>query len=185
MEPGEAAGESRGVSRRASGTGFRWSHGPAPRGGRTVRTEVLVPVGPWAAFRFVGDPRNLDGVTPPWFRLRILRGAEEELDVGSEIEYRLRIRGVPFLWRSRIEVWDPPHRFAYRQERGPYRAFVHDHVFEPDGSGTVVRDVVDYRVPGGAVADRLLVLPALEGIFRHRSLRLAEVLGGNRTDAET
>jgi hypothetical protein len=40
--------------------------------------------------------------------------------------------------------------------------------------GTLVSDVVDYAVPGGALVQRLLVRPDLERIFDYRARRLAD-----------
>jgi ligand-binding SRPBCC domain-containing protein len=39
---------------------------------------------------------------------------------GLEIEYRLRLYGLPIRWRSRIDVWEPPRRFVDRQIAGPF-----------------------------------------------------------------
>ena len=44
-----------------------------------------------------------------------------QMHEGVEIEYRLKIRGIPIGWRSRITTWDPPHCFVDDQVRGPYR----------------------------------------------------------------
>ena len=39
------------------------------------------------------------------------------------------------LWRTRINAWQPPHRFVDEQLRGPDRLGRHEHTFE-------ARDVV-------------------------------------------
>ena len=48
---------------------------------------------------------------------------------GTLIDYRLRFRGFPLRWRSEITAWDPPHRFADAQVKGPYRQWIHEHSF--------------------------------------------------------
>jgi cytosine/adenosine deaminase-related metal-dependent hydrolase len=48
---------------------------------------------------------------------------------GAEIDYRLRLRGVPIRWRSRITAWEPPRRFANRyawRASDLYRQLVRD-----------------------------------------------------------
>jgi len=96
---------------------------------------------------------------------------------GTRIEYRLRLHGIPLRWRSRISDWDPPRRFVDVQERGPYRLWRHEHVFERREGGTLVRDRVEYAVPGGWVVDRLFVRRDLARIFEYRSRALQELFG--------
>ena len=119
-------------------------------------------------FDFFSDPRNLEQITPPWLRFRVLDDAAEPLREGSELRYRLKVRGFPLSWRSLISRWDPPHCFVDEQLQGPYSRWVHTHSFEGRGEGTVVRDSVEYAVPGGSLVDRLFVRPDLERIFDYR-----------------
>jgi len=126
-----------------------------------------------AVFRFFADATNLETITPPWLRFRVTTPQPIEMGEGTLIDYRLRIRGVPVRWQSEITDWDPPHRFVDRQLRGPYRRWVHTHVFEPTADGTLVRDAVEYAVPGGGLVNRLLVRPDVERIFAYRRETLA------------
>ena len=80
---------------------------------------------------------------------------------GALIDYRLRIRGLPVRWRSRIAAWDPPRRFVDEQVRGPYRLWIHEHAFEPRAGGTLVRDHVRYSV----LLDFLVHRPDLPLLF--------------------
>jgi len=132
-------------------------------------------------FAFFSDARNLERLTPPMLRFQILTPEPIEMAEGVLIDYRLRIRGVPIRWRTRIAVWDPPRRFVDEQLRGPYRLWRHEHSFEALDNGTLMRDVVRYRVPGGPVAPlvhRLLVRRDVEAIFDFRELKLREFFGG-------
>jgi ligand-binding SRPBCC domain-containing protein len=128
-------------------------------------------------FEFFADARNLEVITPPWLHFRILTPARIFMGIGTRIEYRLRIRGVPVRWVSEIAAWDPPRRFVDKQISGPYRLWEHEHRFEDTASGTKVRDRVRYAVPGGAIVQRLLVAPDLERIFDYRREQLARILG--------
>ena len=88
------------------------------------------------------------------------------------IDYRLRVRGVPLRWRTRINVWQPPHRFVDEQIHGPYRQWIHEHTFEARDGGTLARDVVHYAVPLDFLVPRCLVPPDIENIFAFRTRKL-------------
>jgi ligand-binding SRPBCC domain-containing protein len=129
---------------------------------------------PQESFPFFGDALNLEAMTRPWLGFRVVTPGPIEMSVGTLIEYRLRLHGVPIRWRTTIAVWDPPHRFVDVQLSGPYRIWHHTHDFEPapDGSGgTLMRDTVRYALPFGPLgelAHRLLVKRDLQRIFDYR-----------------
>ena len=127
-------------------------------------------------FELFSDPHRLDLVTPDWFRLVPASTVSGELRAGDEIEYRLRWRGVPLRWTSRITDWRGPEYFAYVQETGPYRFFRHEHYFRPAPGGTEVRDLVHFRTPAGRLADRWIARPDLRRIFRCRESRSRRIL---------
>jgi ligand-binding SRPBCC domain-containing protein len=119
-------------------------------------------------YDLLSDVRLLNALTPSWFDLRVVDKGVPELRVGSEVDYRLKWRSLPRRWRSRIVEWCPSERFTYRQEVGPFRHFVHEHLFYAEGEGTRVVDRVDYSAPGGGLVGRLLVEPDLRRIFEYR-----------------
>ena len=61
------------------------------------------------------------------------------------------------------------------QRSGPYRRWVHEHLFRERDSGTNVIDRVHYAVPGGPLIHRLFVKDDVTSIFRYRRRRLTEV----------
>lgn len=135
-----------------------------------------------AVFAFFSNAGNLEVLTPPWLRFRVLTEGEIRMTRGTQIDYRLRLHGLPLRWRSEITAWEPPHRFVDEQVIGPYRSWVHEHRFEmrePPGREPVViaSDEVRYQAPGGRLIDRFLVAPDLERIFRYRTSRLRERFG--------
>ena len=95
---------------------------------------------------------------------------------GTTIDYRLRVHGLPLRWRSLISSWQPPFEFIDEQVMGPYRSWVHLHSFRETEHGVVVRDRVEYSVPGGALIHTLFVRRDLERIFDHRRESLASLL---------
>jgi ligand-binding SRPBCC domain-containing protein len=107
-----------------------------------LETIVAAPLD--ATFAFFADAANLQRLTPPWLSFRIRTPLPIVMRVGTEIDYRIRLHGLPIPWRSRIDVWQPGVRFVDRQILGPYRWWVHEHRFEPIARGVRVVDVVEY-----------------------------------------
>ncbi len=134
-----------------------------------------------ATFAFFSDARNLEAITPPWLRFRIVE-APERLGGGSLLRYRLRLFGVRLGWRTEISEWRPPRSFTDTQLRGPYRLWVHTHRFTAVPTGTEIYDSVRYRVRGGPLARlaRPLVQRWLEEIFAFRARALGELLQAPR-----
>jgi ligand-binding SRPBCC domain-containing protein len=138
---------------------------------------------PEAVFPFFADARNLEAITPPLLRFRVITPEPIEMRPGTLIQYRLRLHGIGVSWLTSIQAWDPPHRFVDVQLRGPYALWHHTHEFAPaedDPGTTVMRDTVRYAMPFGplgTLADRLLVRRDLAAIFDHRRDRVPLLLG--------
>ncbi len=153
---------------------------------QVFRCSVTLAAPLTTVFSFFSNARNLELLTPPWLRFKVLTEGEIPMSRGRQIDYRLRLRGLPLRWRSEITAWEPPHRFVDEQVIGPYRTWIHEHRFEVEerpGRGPVVvaSDEVHYEAPGGALVNRLLVAPDLKRIFRYRTARLRERFGASRT----
>lgn len=130
-----------------------------------------MPVDVDEAFAFFADARNLEAITPPWLRFRILE-APRTLERGSLLVYRLRLFGVPIRWRAEIVEWRPPFGFTDVQLTGPYRRWEHTHRLKRVDGGTEIRDRVVYRLPyepfSGVLAT-VTVRPLLTAIFDYRA----------------
>lgn len=144
--------------------------------------EQLVSAPRPEVFAFFADAANLDAITPPWMRFRIVTPMPVEMAAGVLLDYRLRYHGVPLRWRTRIEAWQPEVLFVDLQVRGPYRLWHHTHRFEPTvGGGTQIIDIVRYALPLGplgAVAHWLTVRRDVAAIFDYRRGEIAERFGG-------
>lgn len=142
-----------------------------------VRIHILerrqrVELPPDRAFAFYGDSANLEPLTPPWLHFEVTTPQPLVLGAGTLLDYRLKLHGVPVRWRTRIETWEPPHRFVDTQAKGPYALWEHTHLFEPEGDGaTTIVDRVRYAIPYGplgALAHLLFVRRDLDRIFDFR-----------------
>ena len=101
------------------------------------------------AFAFFADAFNLEAITPPWLRFRILTPRPIAMGEGALIDYRLSLHGVPCHWHTRIDLRVPGRRFVDRQVSGPFSRWEHTHTFEARPCGTLIRDLVVYRMPLG------------------------------------
>lgn len=131
-------------------------------------------------FPFFADAFNLERITPPELRFEILTPPPIVLRAGTLIDYRLRLFGVPFRWRTLIESFVDGVSFVDRQLRGPYALWRHTHTFEAAGEGkTRMGDRVEYAVPLGPLGElprRLFVTRQVERIFDHRREVIASLL---------
>ncbi len=132
-------------------------------------------------FAFFSDAANLEKLTPPWLRFRIVTPTPIEMRPGAKIEYRIDWRVVPIRWLTEIEEWTPPHQFVDIQVRGPYRLWHHTHTFRAVDGGTLVGDKVRYALPLGilgSLAHRLAVRRDVERVFDYRAERIAALFEG-------
>ena len=139
----------------------------------TLIREQLLDGTPAQVFPFFADAHNLEAITPPLLRFRVITPRPIPMQVGTLIEYRLRIHRLPIAWQTLIQDWTPGERFVDTQLRGPYARWHHTHTFrDAPGGQTLMTDTVRYAIgfgPLGELARRLLVTRDVEQIFDHRA----------------
>ena len=146
----------------------------------TLQTELWMPRPLEEVFAFFSDAANLEELTPPWLNFRILTALPIEMRPGVLIDYHIQYRVFPIRWRTEIAIWEPPYRFVDRQIKGPYRQWVHEHTFESKDGGTLMRDRVDYAVPGWILEPLVhdwVVGPDVKTIFDYREKKMRERFG--------
>ena len=144
----------------------------------TLETNLWLPQPVGRVFSFFAEAANLENLTPPWLQFKILTPLPIEVAAGTRIDYRLRYRGFPIRWQTEFLAWEPPHRFVDSQVKGPYRRWVHEHVFVEQDGGTLATDYVEYALLGGALTNALFVGRDLQRIFAYRHQRMLEIFGG-------
>lgn len=157
-------------------------HPDDPRAYR-LQAEIVLPLPRDEVFDFFGDAFNLERLTPSWMNFSVLTPPPIEMRAGTLIDYKLRLRGIPIRWRTKITGWEPPFRFRDEQLKGPYRFWRHEHTFTDVEGGCLARDQVDYAVPGGRLVHWLVVRRDVERIFQYRSEVLRRIFSTETTGA--
>jgi ligand-binding SRPBCC domain-containing protein len=146
--------------------------------------EQILPADLDRVWRFFATPRNLDELTPPDLKFRILTTVPEEMYPGLLIEYHISpVPGVWLRWLTEIRHIRDRSYFVDEQRAGPYRLWYHEHHFEAVPGGVRMTDRVTYDVgwgPFGWLAEKLWVRRQLEHIFDYRARKVAAVFAAAR-----
>jgi ligand-binding SRPBCC domain-containing protein len=87
------------------------------------------------------------------------------IGLGEHVTWRATHFGIPFTMTSAITELDRPTRFVDQQQRGPFRSFRHEHLFDQRAGRTVVLDRIEFQAPLGAIG-RLVERIVLGGYLR-------------------
>lgn len=130
-------------------------------------------------FDFFSKAENLNLLTPNELEFKILTPIPIEMHPGKIIDYKIKLNGIPFKWKTEISVWDPPYRFVDQQLKGPYVMWHHTHSFKAlDAHTTEMTDTVLYLSPGWIlepIVHYLFVKKRVEAIFEYRTQQLAQI----------
>lgn len=130
-------------------------------------------------FPFFADAGNLERITPPHLKFRILTPMPIDIRQGTLIDYVLSVRGIPIKWQTEISSWNPPFEFVDRQLVGPYKQWIHRHTFtQIEPNKTRIDDEVRYRLPFEPWGDifSFMVKRELANIFDYRQRAVTELL---------
>jgi len=147
-------------------------------GEREVFKEIWINKNLEESFEFFKNEKNLEVLTPDFLNFRVEKKSTKEIQSETLIDYKLKLNGIPFSWRSKILDWNPPHLFTDTQVKGPYSKWHHTHKFESLGSGTLLTDHVIYKVPAGLVgrlAAGWKVAGDVRKIFTYRTNKVLEL----------
>lgn len=146
----------------------------------TFESEIFLPHPRATVFAFFSEAKNLGELTPKTLGFEILPPVPTAMGEGTVIDYRIRLRGWPMHWRSRIRGWNPPEEFSDEQLKGPYGFWLHRHIFDEVEGGTCVRDLVRYAMPLPPFGELVhpLVRAELRHIFAFRHAAMARIFPG-------
>lgn len=129
-------------------------------------------------FDFFADAGNLERITPPELNFKIITQQPIDIKKNALIDYQLKLRGFPLVWKTIISVWNPPYEFVDEALKSPYKQWIHRHTFtELAPNKTLIEDEVRYRLPLEPLGDlaHWFVRRELDYIFDFRQKTVAEI----------
>lgn len=131
---------------------------------------------------FFSNPANLAEITPEYMKFTVTSPPHTgDIYPGQIITYKVSpLLGIPLSWMTEITHVVPGKLFVDEQRQGPYSLWHHQHLFEQDGNGALMTDIVHYKLPLGplgTLAKSLFVGKQLEDIFDHRRKVIEEKFG--------
>lgn len=124
-------------------------------------------------------PEAFLDLVPPWQSIEILE-TDGPIAEGSRVLFAVKLGPIRQKWEAVHANVDPPHGFRDTQLRGPFAFWQHDHLFEANGSGSVLIDRVEYALPMGFLGQAVAgwyVRRDLQRLFAHRHAVTRAALG--------
>lgn len=134
----------------------------------TFEKRTALAATPAALYAYHAADGAFARLTPPWEPVRILRG-EGPFET-RRVTLRMGVGPVGLTWVAQHGDAVPGAQFVDRQERGPFAAWEHRHLFEPRGDGSVLHDAIHYALPLGpfGAAGQPFVRRKLARMFAYR-----------------
>ncbi len=128
--------------------------------------------------RYHSHPLVFYRLVPPWGYLKVIH-RDPEIKVGAKTHIQLKIFGRKRDLIVKHTETELPHGFKDEQEIGPFKSYVHDHIFTTKDNKTYLIDHLDYELPFGFFGYILggwLVKRSFKKLFRYRHKLVSEDL---------
>lgn len=129
-------------------------------------------------FNFFSKAENLNKLTPPDLQFKILTPLPIKMEKGTLIDYKIKLNGIAFSWKTKITAWENNRKFEDTQIKGPYKIWIHEHLFEEENGQVKMTDTVQYLSPGWflePIINKFYISKKVEFIFSHRTKVLDEL----------
>jgi uncharacterized protein (TIGR01777 family) len=121
-------------------------------------------------FNWHGRYGAIGRLVPPWEHAAVLERLGGIAD-GSVVRMEVKAGPIKKEWLALHRGYKYPERFCDVMERGPFKAWEHNHVFHEKGAGSEIEDLVLYELPLSPLSDILagrFVREKLESMFSYR-----------------
>lgn len=123
-------------------------------------------------WEFFSNPANLEKLTPSDMAMKPAGDLPKKMYEGLVVSYKVKpLAGITLTWSSLISTVVEKEYFIDQQVQGPFSYWHHEHHFKETARGTLLTDILHYRVPGaifGKLFNKLIVKHKLEKLFNQR-----------------
>lgn len=144
-----------------------------------IKQQQFLPITLAEAWSFFATPTNLNKITPPEMKFKVLSEVPEQMYEGLIIRYEIMpMLNIPMHWVTEITHIKPLQFFVDEQRQGPYNIWHHEHHFAEVDGGVMMTDILHYDIGKsifGWLAGHLFVHRAVRQIFDHRKVVLDEL----------
>ncbi|HLP50053.1 MAG TPA: SRPBCC family protein [Chitinophagales bacterium] len=144
-----------------------------------IKQQQFLPITLAEAWSFFATPTNLNKITPPEMKFKVLSEIPEQMYEGLIIRYEIMpMLNIPMQWVTEITHIKPLQFFVDEQRQGPYNIWHHEHHFAEMEGGVMMTDILHYDIGKsifGWLAGQLFVHRAVRQIFDHRKVVLDEL----------
>ena len=144
------------------------------------RIETPLPAPAATVYAWHEDPEALELLSPDSAGIEILKPAEIKVGEVAHLRVPLFPGLMKIDWLAEIDFVQPGLEFRDLQVKGPFRRWYHRHQFIPQSSGCLMRDEVEFLLPGGIILHHLgkaFVHAQLSKMFSYRHQKLTEIFG--------
>lgn len=143
--------------------------------------NVLIDCNISKVFEFHTDTNNLPLITPPGIKVKILK-LDSPLKKGSKINLKITQFGfISNKWNLVIEEFNRETLISDKQITGPFKYWVHHHIFIEQEGKTLMTDRIELELPLGFLGKlgyKILVKKLIDKQFKYRHSVTKKILEG-------
>ena len=149
-----------------------------------IKTEQLLHASIDEVWEFASSPHNLKKITPKYMDFSIIsEDLPNKIYPGMLISYMVApIMKIKMLWVAEITQVVEKKFFIDEQRVGPYQIWHHEHFFEIQKNGVLMKDIVTYKLPFGfigAFVNWIFIKRQLKSIFEYRFQAMNQIFNTN------
>ena len=144
----------------------------------TADYETRLNCSPESLFDFLSHIANIPKVTDPKIGITFT-SAPDIIEQGARLDFQIITFGQVVKSTHQIMEFDRPNLVIEQQIIGPMKSWVHRHEYHSVPEGVLMRDQVDFELPGGLIGLLLSeskVRDHLEDGFFYREQKLKELI---------